>query len=54
MQILPKSILKSPDYLLWPRMQNYLRDGKLKIDNNLFVVGIMHSIEYQSRRIVGR
>jgi transposase len=35
--VLPKSRMGeaiSYSYSLWPRMKNYLKDGKLKIDNN--------------------
>lgn len=34
----PKSRMRQAiaySYQLWPRMKNYIKDGKLKIDNNL-------------------
>lgn len=37
-KVLPKSQMGQAiayAYTLWPRMRNYLKDGKLKIDNNL-------------------
>lgn len=35
-QVLPKSRMgQAIAYTLWPRMKNYLKDGRLKIDNNL-------------------
>lgn len=37
-QALPKSRMGQAvayTYTLWPRMRNYLKDGRLKIDNNL-------------------
>ncbi len=37
-KVLPKSRMGQAiayAYALWPRMKNYLKDGKLKIDNNL-------------------
>lgn len=37
-EVLPKSRMGQAiayAYTLWPRMRNYLKDGKLKIDNNL-------------------
>ncbi len=36
--VLPKNRMGeaiSYSYSLWPRMKNYLKDGRLKIDNNL-------------------
>ena len=37
-KVLPKSRMGQAiayAYALWPRMRNYLKDGRLKIDNNL-------------------
>lgn len=37
-RVLPKSRMGeaiSYSYPLWPRMKNYLKDGRIKIDNNL-------------------
>jgi hypothetical protein len=36
--VLPKSLIGEAigySYSLWPRMKNYLKDGRLKLDNNL-------------------
>ena len=44
-KVLPKSRMGQAiayAYTLWPRMRNYLKDGRLKIDNNLAGVSRGH------------